>query len=106
MAYGDPVFNIVRHQQGRSLAWLARQTGYSHAHVRHMAAGMSPCSARFRAACMRVLGLPEADLFHDDGVSHGGAPVGPDAGLDEPADTGLRARLYPDGEEGRIVRIA
>lgn len=59
-----PVFRIVMVDEGRSLVWLARQIGMSHAHVKAVSAGIERPSARFRAECARVLGRPEADLFH------------------------------------------
>ena len=60
-----PVFAIVRHDQGRSLKWLARETGFSYPYVRMVSAGMEKGSPRFRAACARVLGMDEAVLFHN-----------------------------------------
>jgi hypothetical protein len=64
-----PVFRLVR-EDGRSLAWLARKIGYSHGHVRSVASGSWPAVARFRAACVALLGGSEHDLFdHGDGSS-------------------------------------
>jgi lambda repressor-like predicted transcriptional regulator len=60
----QPVFDILR-EQGRLLTWLARKSGYSHSHVKAVAAGIFPPSAKFRKACADALGLPEADLFND-----------------------------------------
>lgn len=59
-----PLFRIVRGEQGRSLVWLARQTGFSYPYVRAVSAGQEKGSPRFRAACAAVLGLPEERLFH------------------------------------------
>lgn len=99
-----PIKQALR-DRGQSQSWVARRLGMSESYVRGMVSGVWPASRRFRDGAVAILGLSEADLFHDDGVSRGGAPVGSDAGLDEPADTGLTA-LYATGEEGRIVRIA
>jgi hypothetical protein len=68
-----PVFDIVMIEQGRSLTWLARETRYSHGHVKNMAAGLQSAGPRFRAACARVLNIPESVLFHD-GVSSASPP--------------------------------
>lgn len=59
-----PVFRIVMHDQGRSLTWLARETGFSHSYVKQVSAGLEKGSPRFRAACAALLGVPEHELFH------------------------------------------
>lgn len=59
-----PVFRIVMHDQGRSLTWLARETGFSHSYVKQVSAGLEKGSPRFRAACATLLGVPEHELFH------------------------------------------
>jgi len=56
------------HEQGRTLRWLARETGVSRSYVKAVSAGIERGSPRFRAACARVLGMAISDLFHD-GVS-------------------------------------
>lgn len=59
----QPVFNIVLVDEGRSLKWLARGTGYSHQHVKSLASGMFPATDAFRAKCVALLGRPECELF-------------------------------------------
>jgi hypothetical protein len=61
-----PVFDIVQLDEGRTLKWLAARIGYSHAHVRNVAAGQFEASERFRAECARVLGRDEDELFLAD----------------------------------------
>lgn len=67
--YPYPLFAILQ-AEGRHMRWLAERIGYSHQHVRNVAAGQYPASARFRAACAREMGRPEGELFLvDHGVS-------------------------------------
>lgn len=70
-----PIFRILRVDQGRSMAWLARQTGFSHGYVRDVSCGLQKGSPRFRAACAEVMAMPEAELFLR-GDGHGGAASG------------------------------
>lgn len=63
--YPYPLFAILQ-AEGRHMLWLARRIGYSHSHVRNVAAGQFPASPRFRRACAEAMGLPEADLFDHD----------------------------------------
>lgn len=59
----QPVFGIVLVEQGRSLKWLARETRFSHQHVKNVAAGVFPATEVFRTRCVEVLGRPESELF-------------------------------------------
>jgi hypothetical protein len=59
-----PLWTILAHQ-GRSLAWLARRTGYSEQLVRSVSCGRRNASHEFRAKCADALDLPEFVLFHD-----------------------------------------
>jgi len=70
--------------------WLAGKIGYSPEHVRGVAAGFHPASARFRAACASLFGMPERDLFDEHGDSS--APPGREG--DARAATAVRAG-YP-----------
>lgn len=63
-----PIWGVLREQGRYNLVWLAERTGFSHSHVKGVAAGIQRPGPRFRAACARVLGVDETDLFH------GGAP--------------------------------
>lgn len=88
-----PVFLIVRQEQGRSLVWLARETGFSYPYVRMVSAGMEKGSPRFRAACARVLGRPVGELFHDDsGAPPSAEPI--EAERDDHARTVVETELY------------
>lgn len=78
-----PVFRIVRFDQGRSLVWLARETGFSYGYVRMVAANLEKGSPRFRAACARVLGLPESVLFHGGSSDASPSEDAPDTGSDD-----------------------
>lgn len=86
------------------MAWLARQTDFSHAYVRAVKSGVQAPSARFRAACAVLFGRPEAGLFHDgSSASHpGGTPA---SGPDSRAGTAAPP-AYDALEEAAIVRIA
>mgnify|MGYP001584447692 FL=1 len=84
----DPIWAVLREQGRYNLVWLAGRTGYSHSHVKAFASGARRPSARFRAGCARLLGMPEFDLFLHDG-SNASQPEGsPDTGRDSArADT-------------------
>lgn len=62
----DPIWGILREQGRYNLVWLAGKTGYSHSHVKAIAAGAEKPSPRFRAACAAVLCMTESDLFLSD----------------------------------------
>lgn len=99
-----PFVRVLRDEQGRTFAWLARETGVSHQYVRAVAANLEKGSPRFRAACARVLGRPESDLFHDGSSaspSEGDPTTGSEFGR---AGTRLMTRAYPDQEGLPIVR--
>ncbi len=49
-------FRDVVRSQGRTLVWLAEQTGYSAEHVQRVARGDHPGAASFHKAMERVLG--------------------------------------------------
>lgn len=57
--------NAVLRAQGRSKAWLARQTRYHEGYVRAVLVGWNPAAPRFRRRCSEALGLPEEELFSD-----------------------------------------
>jgi hypothetical protein len=92
MTRRDPLWGVLRDQGRYNLVWLARTTGYSHSHVKAMAAGSQPASPRFRAACARVLGMREQDLFHS-----GDSSSRPDGDAGSRADTSDVSRLYHAG---------
>lgn len=78
-----PFAAILRHEQGRSQVWLARETGVSVQYVRAVASGTEKGSPRFRAQCARVMGRPVDELFHGDSVSSATAPgETPESGSD------------------------
>lgn len=64
-----PFAAILRHEQGRSQVWLARETGVSVQYVRAVASGAEKGSPGFRARCARVMGRPIDELFHGDSAS-------------------------------------
>lgn len=53
----------VMEEQGRSLDWLARQTGYSLSHVRNVRYGTANAGPEFREACAKALQIPVGVLF-------------------------------------------
>jgi len=63
-----PVFGLLR-ADGRHKLWLAGQIGYSHQHVRNVAAGQFAASPRFRAACAALFGRDETELFDQGDAS-------------------------------------
>jgi hypothetical protein len=58
-----PIFALLD-ERGVRYSWLADQTGYSKQHVWNVSSGVFAPGPKFRAACARVMGLPESDLFH------------------------------------------
>jgi len=58
----DPIWDVLE-EQGRSLVWLAKWTGFSEAYVRDIRARRFPTTATFRAACSRALQIHERHLF-------------------------------------------
>lgn len=76
----DPIWGLLREEGRYNLVWLARRVGYSHSHVKAIAAGLEKASPRFRAACALLLGRPEADLFNLAGGDDHGASGGPKRG--------------------------
>ena len=58
----DPIWEIMEHQ-GRTLEWLARRTGVPSSSVRKFKCGAAQPPASFRAACAKVLDIPEHVLF-------------------------------------------
>lgn len=60
----DPIWEVME-EQGRSLVWLAKVTGYSESHVRNVKARVYRATPEFRAACARALQLREHHLFLD-----------------------------------------
>lgn len=49
--------------QGRTIAWLSRETNVSVAYAWRMLRGERPATAEFRAATAKALGVPEDLLF-------------------------------------------
>jgi transcriptional regulator with XRE-family HTH domain len=62
---GSPETAVERvlEQQGRTIAWLARQTDVSVAYAWRMLRGERPLTPAFRIAASRALGVPEDILF-------------------------------------------
>ena len=79
-----PIWRIMKHQQ-RTLIWLAERTGYSHSHVKGVAASQWPASPAFRAKCTFALDLPEDVLFIAEPSEPESAPVEPEQVLVEVA---------------------
>jgi hypothetical protein len=69
-----PLWGILDYQ-GRTLAWLARATGFSQSHIWAMKGGRFEPSADFRNACVQALGLPEWALFHGAAPDAQTAPI-------------------------------
>lgn len=78
-----PLWDILK-TQGRSIAWLARQTGYSANYLYLIKMGTRPPSPEFMRRVSAVLQLPERALFlpenltevsetHTEGRSHASA---------------------------------
>ncbi len=59
-----PIKGIMRNE-GRKLAWLARETGYSNTYVIYALAGRWNPSHAFRQRCAEVLGRSIEDLFYE-----------------------------------------
>lgn len=53
----------VLDEQGRSLVWLSRQTGYHPDHLGRVLNGLLPPSPRIMAAVSMALGVDQSDLF-------------------------------------------
>lgn len=53
----------VLEQQGRSIAWLAREADVSVAYAWRMLKGERPMTTAFKQAAARALGVPEDILF-------------------------------------------
>lgn len=53
----------VLEQQGRTRAWLARETGISVSYAWRMIKGELPTTPEFRAKAVKALGIPEDFLF-------------------------------------------
>ena len=68
-----PIWGLLREQGRYNLVWLAARTGYSHGHVKAVAAGIQRPGPRFRAACADALGMAEAELFAPDAEPCGAA---------------------------------
>jgi hypothetical protein len=82
-------FVAILRADGRHLGWLAGKIGYSHQHVRNVAAGQFAASPRFRAACAalgREVGWPDVDLF-----DQGDASAGPRTGATRREGTAVGA---------------
>jgi len=61
----SPNVERVLEQQGRTIAWLAREAGVSVAYAWRMLRGERPVTAEFRRAASKALGVPEDLLFSD-----------------------------------------
>lgn len=59
----SPNVERVLEQQGRTIAWLARETGVSVAYAWRMLRGERPMTAEFRSSASKALGVPEDLLF-------------------------------------------
>ena len=59
-----PIWQRLREEGRYNLVWLAERTGFSHSHVKGVAAGIQNAGPRFRAACAELLGVDESVLFH------------------------------------------
>ena len=53
----------VLDQQGRSIAWLAREAGITRVYAWRMIRGQRPLTDDFKAAASRALGVPQDILF-------------------------------------------
>ena len=101
------MFAIVRHDQGRSLKWLARETAFSYSYVRMVAAGIEKGSRRFRAACAQLLGMDVSVLFHDGAGSQASQSVDADGSeSDRAVNVVARAERYSTREEVAIGNTA
>ena len=100
----DPIWGYLRDEGRYNLVWLAQRTGYSHSHVKALASGVQRPGPRFRAACARVLKLPEGDLFHGSDDSSVSAPESPD-GSDSHAGF-VAGALYPIQEASVVSKTA
>lgn len=59
---GTHLLDVARHK-GHSVAWLARQMGYTRQHLYAVVNGERAITQPFVDAAIRVLGLPETALF-------------------------------------------
>jgi hypothetical protein len=100
--HAHPVFAIVR-ADGRHFRWLAQRIGYSHSHVKNVACGQFPATPRFRAACARLLDMPESVLFHANGSSASRPAGPPNTGSDDGAGIAVGAPVY-DAQEVESLR--
>jgi transcriptional regulator with XRE-family HTH domain len=57
----------IRRQLGYTVGELAAAVGCSHAYVSQVEGGQTTPSPKYRAAVVRLLGVPEALLFPGDG---------------------------------------
>lgn len=57
------VVERVLDEQGRTMIWLARQTGISQSYVWRMLRGERPVTDEFKTAAAKALGVPEDLLF-------------------------------------------
>lgn len=96
MADGHPIWAILEYQS-RTLAWLARRTGYSEQTVRSISCGRRGASRDFRARAAAALDLPESVLFHD-GSSASPSRRSPKAGSDNRAGTADEPEVYAPQE--------
>lgn len=53
----------ILEQQGRTIAWLAREADVSVAYAWRMLKGERPMTPEFKAAASKALGVPEDILF-------------------------------------------
>jgi len=88
----DPLWAILRDEGRYNLIWLAARTGYSHSHVKAVAAGREAASPRFRAAVAALLKRPEGELF-----DQGDASATPQRGANHREGTAGVAAGYADG---------
>ena len=63
---------ITRHEElrratGLGVTAMAKRAGFSHGYVSQIEGGITRPSARYRRAAARVLAVPEAVLFDEDG---------------------------------------
>lgn len=56
-------------EEGRSVAWLSRKTGYSYQFVLEGIAGRRAVSPAFRERVAAVVGVPIEELFREDGFA-------------------------------------
>jgi transcriptional regulator with XRE-family HTH domain len=69
MTSPDPVWGVLRGEEGRRLSWVARRLGVSYAYVRSLSSGERHPTMRIQQRLSLILGRPISDLFLD-GAEH------------------------------------